>query len=329
MRGSCHNLKNIDKDIIFIIGIIRNFNQIIFIKTLNKIAEKLKTDNVLVVDGAWGTMLQLAGLKSGECPELWNLDHPEEILSIARNYAELGVDILETNSFGGTGIKLKTYGLEDKVFAINRAAAELSFRASLQGQVVMGSMGPTGKILMMGEVTEEVVYQAFSEQSVALESGGAQAVIVETMTDIEEALLAIRAIQDHTGLEIIASFTFNHTAAGEYRTLMGQTPQQVISAVLDQGVEIVGTNCGFGLEKMIPLVREIHTLFPEVPILTNANAGIPIVKKGQVVYPDSPFDMARMIPVLMQAGARIIGGCCGTTPEHIKKVMEAIKTNPF
>jgi len=294
---------------------------------MQEITEKLREHKVLTVDGAWGSMLQNVGLTSGECPEKWNLDHPDEILSIARKYADLGVDILETNSFGGTRIKLKSYELEDKTYAINRAAAKLSSSASLPGQIVMGSVGPVGKILMMGEVSEEDVYQAFAEQVMALEAGGAQAVVVETMTDLDEALLAIKAVQDHTSLEIICSFTFQKIRTGEYRTLMGQTPKQVMSSVIDQGVNLIGTNCGFGIEIMIPLVREIHSFFPEVPLLANANAGIPQIKDGMVVYPDSPQDMARLIPDLIEAGARIIGGCCGTTPAHIEKIMEAIKTN--
>lgn len=293
---------------------------------MNTILEKLKSKEILTVDGAWGTMLQQAGLKSGECPELWNLEHKDKVLSIAQQYAGLGVDILETNSFGGTRIKLKEFGMEEKAFEMNKSAAVLSSQAALPGQIVLGSMGPTGKLLMMGEVTGEEIYEAFSEQARALEEGGASAVIIETMTDLEEALIAIRAVQENTKLEIIASFTFNHTPAGGYRTLMGQSSQQVIEAVLDKGVQIAGTNCGFGLKEMIPLVREIHAAFPQLPLFANANAGIPLVEGGIVKYPDTPEIMSGMIPELMEAGARIIGGCCGTTPEHIEKIMQAIKT---
>ena len=292
---------------------------------MNTILEKLKSKEILAVDGAWGTMLQQAGLKSGECPEMWNLEHKDKVLSIAHQYAVLGVDILETNSFGGTRIKLKDFGLEEKSFEINKNAAELSLQAALPGQIVMGSMGSSGKLLMMGEVTEEEMYDSFSEQAVALEAGGASAVIIETMTDLDEALIVIRAVQENTKLEILASFTFNHTPAGEYRTLMGQTPPQVIEAVLEKGVQIAGTNCGFGLKEMIPLVREIHEAFPQLPLLANANAGIPVVEGGVMKYPDTPEVMSGMIPELMEAGARIIGGCCGTTPEHIIKIMETIK----
>ncbi len=290
---------------------------------MNKIQEKLKEKGTLFVDGAWGTMMQNAGLKAGECPELWNLEHSEKVFEIAKAYADLGVDLIETNSFGGSRFKLGNFGLEDKAFEINKAAAEITKSAINDDQIVLGSIGPTGKILMMGDVTEQELYDAFAEQAKGLEAGGADAAIIETMTALDEALIAIRAVKDNTDLEIIVSFTFELTGAGEFRTMMGNLPAEVISEVINEGVNIVGTNCGNGLERMIPIIEDIRAEFKDVPILVNANAGMPHLHDGETVFPESPDEMAGFIPKVMDAGANIIGGCCGTTPEHIVKMMNA------
>jgi 5-methyltetrahydrofolate--homocysteine methyltransferase len=290
---------------------------------MNKIQEKLKRKGTLFVDGAWGTMMQNAGLKPGECPELWNLEHPEKVYEIAKSYAVLGVDMVETNSFGGTRFKLANFGLEDKVFEINKAAAELTKKALNEDQIVLGSMGPTGKILMMGDVTEDELYEGFAEQARGLVAGGADAVIVETMTALDEALIAVKAVRENTDLEIIVSFTFELTGAGEFRTMMGNRPAEAISAVIAEGVSIVGTNCGNGLERMIPIIEEIRAEFKDIPVLVNANAGMPHLHEGKTVFPESPDEMAGFIPKIMDVGANIIGGCCGTTPGHIVKMMNA------
>lgn len=284
--------------------------------------EILKLKNHLLADGAWGTMLQDAGLKPGECPEEWNLSQKEAVLKIARSYAELGVDLLGTNSFGANRFKLENFGLQNQVYEINKAAAEISKEAIKLGQVVGGSIGPTGKILMMGDVTEEELYQAFSEQAVALSDGGADLIIIETMSALDESLAAIRAVKENTDLEIISSFTFEKTPAGEFRTMMGTSPIEMVGEAIKAGANIVGTNCGNGLKNMIPIVKEIHTSFPDIPILVNANAGIPQLQNGKTVFPESPEEMAGYIPKLLEAGANIVGGCCGTTPDHILKIKE-------
>lgn len=290
---------------------------------MNKIQKKLKEKGTLFVDGAWGTMMQNAGLKPGECPELWNLEQPDKVYKIAKAYAELGVDMVETNSFGGTRFKLGNFGLADKTFEINKAAAELTKKALNEDQIVLGSMGPTGKILMMGDVSDDELYEAFSEQARGLEAGGADAAIVETMTALDEALIAVKAVKENSNLEIIASFTFELTGAGEFRTMMGNRPSEAISAVIAEGVSIVGTNCGNGLERMIPIIEEIRSDFKDVPILVNANAGMPHLHNGKTVFPESPDEMAGFIPKIMDVGVNIIGGCCGTTPDHIAKMMDA------
>ncbi|TVR70719.1 MAG: methionine synthase [Spirochaetaceae bacterium] len=280
----------------------------------------------LISDGAWGTMLQASGLKSGEPPELWNISNPDAVYEVARRYVEAGADMVETNSFGGTRFKLEHHGLADRCGEINEAAAALSRRAAGDSRWVIGSVGPTGKMLIMGDVTEDELYEAFVEQVSALERGGADAICVETMSDIEEARLAVRAAKERTSLEVIATFTFERTLQGEYRTMMGTAPVEATAAMLEAGADIIGTNCGNGFERMIDIVGEIRQAFPEAPILVHANAGLPVHEDGVDRYSDTPETMAALAPKLVAAGASIVGGCCGTNPEYITAIRNAINT---
>ncbi|MDR2042351.1 MAG: homocysteine S-methyltransferase family protein [Tannerella sp.] len=289
-----------------------------------RITEVLKTGRVLVSDGAWGTFLYRKGLQAGECPEEWSLTHPDEVEDIARSYLRAGADMVETNSFGANYYKLKHFGLQDKVGAINEAAAQASRRAAGEEKYVIASVGPTGKLLLMGDVTEDDFYRCFREQAVALERGGADALCIETMSDAAEAVAAIRAAREHTRLEVIATFTFEKTAQGEFRTMMGLTPVEAVRQALDAGADIVGANCGNGMERMIEIVREIRAAWPDVYILIHANAGLPVRVKGEDVFPETPEMMAALTPALLEAGANIIGGCCGTTPAHIAAIQSTI-----
>lgn len=291
---------------------------------MGKITKALLDGKIMISDGAWGTFLQAKGLKAGECPELWNLEHPEEVFNIARSYIDAGSNMVETNSFGGSSIKLAHYGLKDKTYELNKAAASISRKAAGPDHYVLGSIGPTGKILMMGEITEEELYESFSEQAKGLKDGEADAIIIETMSDIEEARVAIKAAKSSTPLEVICTMTFEKTKTGEFRTMMGFSPSDMVQQLITEKVDIIGANCGNGFQDMIGIVKEIRMADQHIPILVHANAGIPVYKDGQTVFPETPEQMGSYVKNIIDAGANIIGGCCGTTPAHISKLKEMI-----
>ena len=288
------------------------------------ITAAIKSGRILVSDGGWGTFLQRKGLQAGECPELWNLTNPEAVREIARNYINAGADMIETNSFGGTIFKLEHFGLAERVSEINEAAARLSKEEAGDSRWVIASVGPTGKMLLMGDVTEEELYDAFKTQVVALEKGGADAICIETMIDIDEALTAIRAAKENTRLEVICTFTFDAIGENEYRTMMGLSPADVAGACVAAGADIIGTNCGNGLKNMINIVAQMREVAPNIPILVHANAGLPEIVNGEISYPETPEQMKTLIPQIIGAGVNIIGGCCGTTPAHIAAIKETV-----
>ena len=290
-----------------------------------KIVEAVKKGKILISDGAWGTFLQKKGLKPGECPELWCIERPDDVFEVAKNYIDAGANLVETDSFGGTCFKFEHYGLANRTAEINEAAAKISRKAAGDDNWVIASIGPTGKMLLMGDVTEEELYEAFKVQAVALEKGGADAVCIETMSAIDEATLAIKATKENTNLEIICTFTFELTLNGDYRTMMGVSPVDAAKASIEAGADIIGTNCGNGIERMVEIVKEIRDAVPDAPILVHANAGLPVNVDGVDTFPETPEDMASRVPELVEAGANIIGGCCGTTPAHITAMKNAIK----
>ncbi|MCL2708214.1 MAG: homocysteine S-methyltransferase family protein [Defluviitaleaceae bacterium] len=289
-----------------------------------KITEALKAGKTLVSDGAWGTFLHKKGLKTGECPEAWNLERFADVKDIAASYIAAGANMVQANSFGGSCYKLEHFGLSGKSAEINEAAAKASREAAGEGNWVIASIGPTGKMLVTEEVTEDEMYEAFKVQAIALEKGGADAACIETMSDKQEAALAIKAVRENTGLEIICTFTFDKTVRGDYRTMMGVSPIDAARSAVEAGADIIGANCGNGIERMIEIVKEIRKEFPDKPILVHANAGLPVNVDGKDTFPETPEDMARLAPELAKAGANIIGGCCGTTPDHIKAMKEAL-----
>lgn len=284
------------------------------------ILDELKQRRILLSDGAWGTFLQAKGIQPGECPELWNITHRNSVRDIAESYLLAGSDIIETNSFGGSRFKLSLFGLEKRVSELNRAAAEISREAAGKNKHVAGSIGPTGKMLIMGDITEEELYNAFLEQAVALEAGGADIIIVETMSAVDEAALAVRAARENTKCTVIITMTFSKEPDGGYHTMMGVSPEEMVIAMKEAGAHIVGSNCGNGIEDMIGIVKAIRATDNKIPVMIQANAGTPVLIDGETVFRESPEMMASFIPELIKAGVNLIGGCCGTTPEHIRAI---------
>ncbi len=294
---------------------------------MKSLLKLLESGRVLVSDGAWGTMLQEKGLQAGDCPELWNVTHRSDVLAVAKGYVEAGADMILTNSFGGSPVKLAQYGVRERADELNEAAAAISREAAGDRCLVVGSMGPTGKFLMMGEVTEQEVFDGFALQANALRKGGVDALVVETMSAIDEAAIAIRAARRATGLEIICTFTFDLTANGEYHTMMGVSPGEAAAAAKEAGASVIGANCGNGFDQMIGVVKEMRKADPVTPILVHANAGLPVLKDGKTVYLETPHDIVPKVRELADCGANIIGGCCGTTPGHIRAIVGELKSN--
>lgn len=288
------------------------------------IVQAVKSGRTLVSDGAWGTFLQKKGMKPGECPELWCVTHRADVLDIAKGYIAAGADMIESDSFGGTCCKLGHFGLAERTAELNKAAASISREAAGTDHWVIASVGPTGLMTAMGDVTEQDFQRFFTEQVVALAEGGADAICIETMSALDEAAAAIRATRENTACEVICTFTFERMIQGGYRTMMGVSPAEAAAAAVAAGAHVIGANCGNGMERMIEIVKEMRAAAPTTPILVHANAGLPTNVNGTDVFPESPADMAARVPALVAAGADIIGGCCGTTPAHIAAIKQAV-----
>jgi 5-methyltetrahydrofolate--homocysteine methyltransferase len=287
---------------------------------LKSFAEKLKEDGVLLADGAWGTELIKKGLRPGDCPEALNLEHPEIVRGVARAYRKAGADIILTNTFGASTFMLKRKGLEKKVKEINSAGAELSAREAAGGYV-LGSIGPTGEFLSpLGALSEEEMAASFLLQAEGLLEGGADGFIIETMSDINEASCALSAVREVCSLPVAISMTFEKGARG-FATIMGQTPADVVGEFAGKA-DLIGANCGAGIVQMLEVV-ELFKPFKNIWI--KPNAGSPEIKDGEVFYRQSAAEMAGYVSQLRKAGAKVIGGCCGTTPEFIKEFSAVLR----
>ncbi len=296
---------------------------------MENILERLK-EEVLVIDGAMGTMLQANGLKPGECPDGWNLSHPDIVKSIHRTYIEAGCQLIITNTFGANRLKLERPGLAEKTSEINEAAAGIAREAAGDSVSVCGDVGPTGEFMEpLGKYTEDNFYEVFYEQISALTRGGADLIIVETMTDLREAGCAVRAAKAVSGIPVIGSMTFQKVKDG-FRTIMGQSPGQMVSALQKEDCDIIGSNCGSGPEQLVEITGEIKSALGKSPvrnlsyILAEPNAGLPRLVNGETVFDQSPEDFSSFTLSLIEAGANIVGGCCGTTPGHIKAVAKVV-----
>jgi 5-methyltetrahydrofolate--homocysteine methyltransferase len=287
--------------------------------------KRVARGDVLISDGAMGTFLHAKGLQPGECPESWCISHPDVVRSIAEAYITAGSDVIETNSFGGNSFKLAAYGVADQVREFNRAAAALAKEAMRDKGFVAASIGPTGHIVQDegGDVTPEQLYQGFKEQAIALAEGGADAICIETMSSLAEAVQAVKAARENTSLAVVCTFTFQAGVKG-FRTMMGVKPERAATEAVAAGADVIGTNCGNGIANMIEIVKRMRAACPGVPILVHANAGAPVVEDGKTVFKETPEFMASRIGELIEAGANIVGGCCGTTPEHIAAMAAAV-----
>jgi 5-methyltetrahydrofolate--homocysteine methyltransferase len=289
-----------------------------------RLEERARTE-ILMADGGMGTQLQEMGLVPGECPEQWCLDRPAQVRAVHAAYRAAGSLIVEANTFGGSRYKLAHYGLADRAAEINRAGAALAREVAGDTQYVMASMGPTGLFMEpYGDETEAGFYEAFAEQARAFEAGGADAVIVETMMAVEECCVAVRAVRETTGLTCLASFTFDPQPDGGFASMMGVTPEQFAEQAAAAGAQIIGVNCGTGLDHMTAAVRRLRAA-TGLPLVAMPNAGMPELVNGETRFPESPDEMASKVGALVAAGAAIIGGCCGTTPAHIAAMARRVR----
>lgn len=291
---------------------------------MSTVIDQLLADGPVVTDGAWGTRLQALGLPSGECPDEWNASHPLRVEAVPRAYAEAGSQIVLTNTFRANRFALAGYGLADKAQEINQAGAEISLRAARAagGQArVFGSIGPSGMLLFSGQLNEDDLLAAFTEQAQTLAQAGVDALAIETMSDLAEAKLALAAAKN-TDLAVVACMVFDSGKQLD-RTMMGDTAAQVARELTAGGADVIGANCGQGIASYVEVCRQLHAA-TDRPIWIKANAGIPEMEGDQIVYRTTAEEFAAYGPELVEAGASFLGGCCGTTPEFISDLRKRI-----
>jgi len=294
--------------------------------TRPSLLDAIKT-RVLLGDGAMGTQLQQAGLEPGQCGEAWTLDHPDRVLRIQRNYVEAGSDVLITCTFGASRIMLDRHGEGERTADINRAAAAIA-REALGGRgYVLGDIGPFGGLMEpYGEVARAEVERAFREQARALVEGGVDGIIIETQTALEELEIAIAAAREAGAKVVVASIAFDRMAdEDDVRTMMGVSPEQAAEFMVAQGCDVAGLNCGTGVDvRMAANIVRRYRDACDLPVMAQPNAGAPVLEDLKVVYRQSPEEMSGELPALLAAGPRIVGGCCGSTPAHIRRFREIL-----
>lgn len=294
---------------------------------MNPLKELLKTGEPILLDGAMGTMLIDAGLEQGDCPEIWNIKHPERIAEIHRKYIQAGSQLVLTNSFGGTRFRLEMHSsdLGNQVVELNKAAAQVA-RAEADSAphtvIVAGSMGPTGQLLEpMGILTHESAKEAFAEQARGLLEGGVDVFWIETMSDLNEVKAAIEGVRSVSDLPISATMSFDTHG----HTMMGISPVKAVEALSPLDILVVGANCGTGSDELEEAIKAMREAYPDAVLVAKANAGIPhITAEGDVVYNGSPELMAKYALNVHEIGATLIGGCCGSNPTHIRAMAEAL-----
>ena len=296
---------------------------------MKPILERIKQGEILIADGAMGSLLMARAkdLIKGKCPEFINLSRPDILEEIAALYLEAGADIVQTNTFGGSPFKLSDYGLDGQMEEINRAAVAAVKKIVAGKAYVSASCGPSGKMLKpYGPIAPEAMFDNFSRQLKVLIDAGADIICVETMTDIQEAVLAVKAAKDvSAAIPVMATMTFNKNPRGFF-TIMGNNIETAARELAAAGADIIGSNCGNGIVNMIEIAKEFKK-FSQLPLIIQSNAGLPEIKGDLVVYPETPEFMAEKSKELAAAGVSIIGGCCGTTPEHIRAVVKSARTS--
>lgn len=291
----------------------------------NTILKKLLSKNFVLTDGGWGTEFQKHGLPPGKHPDQCNLDAPQMVLEVAKSYVAAGADVILTNTFGSSRFVLEKHGLADKVEEINRRGAELSVEAASSSDrdvAVFASVGPTGIMLMLGEVSEQEIYDGYLQQITALKEGGVDGVVVETSSDPKEASLAAKAAKS-LDLIVVVSAVFD-SGRKKDRTMMGATPEAYVQASLEAGADVVGSNCGRGIEGFHEICKRMREAAPNIPIWMKGNTGLPETIDGQTVYSQTPEAFADGAMALAEEGAKFIGGCCGTTPAFIAELRRRI-----
>ena len=280
---------------------------------------------LLATDGAWGTELMKLGGAPAELKELWNVSAPDKVLQVARSYVDAGARVILTNTFSANRVVLERHKAAGRSAELSRAGAAISRQAAGDRALVFGSIGPTGKLVSMKQLAVADAEAVFAEQALALEEGGADAIVIETMADIEEAKAALRACLGACSLPVGVSFTFD-SGKEKNRTMMGVTPAQAWKAARDGGASFVGANCGIGIDAYVKVAAELARCGPDLPLWIKGNAGLPkMAADGSMHYTAGPEDFSHAVPDLVAAGVRFIGGCCGSTPAHVAAIVAAIE----
>jgi methionine synthase I (cobalamin-dependent) len=292
---------------------------------MHKVIERLIAQGTILTDGAWGTEFQARGLEPGECPDLWNLTHPVHVEAVARAYVKAGSQIILTNTFRANRIALDRPDAPAPIKEINRRGVEISRRAAGIRVRVFASLGPSGKLMMMSEISEAELLAAYTEQAEALAEAGVDALIFETMSDLAEAKVGVQAARA-TGLPVIVSMAFD-SGKNFDRTMMGATPEQAAAELSQAGADVIGANCGQGIETYAAICKRLHAA-TTLPIWIKPNAGMPELVDGRAAYKTTPQQFARHAAELIAAGASFLGGCCGTNPEFIRALGQTLGRAP-
>jgi 5-methyltetrahydrofolate--homocysteine methyltransferase len=289
---------------------------------MHRLLERLLAQGPVVTDGAWGTELQARGLGSGEFPDAWNLSQPEKVLEVAQAYVRAGSRVILSNTFGANRLRLGAHQLHHQLAKINRRGVEISKQAAGTQAVVFASIGPSGKMLLAGETTEQELGELYAEQARALAEAGADGLVVETMAELEEACIAVRAAQA-TGLPVVGCMVYD-AGKNKDRTMTGVTPEQAAAGLVAAGADVIGANCGQGIEGFVPICQRLRAV-TDKPLWMKANAGLPEMVEGRVLYRTTPETFASFGPALVAAGANFLGGCCGTNPEYIRVLSQSLR----